>query len=202
MLSVASSGARIGSRSRNGHEPEVVAASLQRELDDPVVRGVTHHTVGHWSRRRSGSYPPSLPRTAASPFFIQFPLRGEVLAVVAVARDYHLGPQLWRGLLSMAVTDRPGQYFDHKQNTRAGVPCPGPRILPSRYGMLTMDASVASVTLVSVPAPPSRESLPSTLSWEWSESPPSSPKSSSAPVPPRTLSLPNPPFNSSLPIQP
>jgi hypothetical protein len=56
-----------------------------------------------------------------------------------------------------------------------------------------MEASVASVALVSVSAPPFKESLPLTQSWEWSVPAPSSPNNLSARESAFILSSPRPP---------
>src|ERR671916_1779731 len=64
------------------------------------------------------------------------------------------------------------------------------RALLSAYGKPTIDFSVASVVLVSVPDPPSRVSLPLTPSREISASLPLPPLTLSAPPPPVTLSAP------------
>jgi hypothetical protein len=72
----------------------------------------------------------------------------------------------------------PGTWVN-KDKERAGVLHPGPRVVSggflAAYGNPTIDFSVASVTLVSMPSPPSRESLPFTPSLELSESLPSPP---------------------------
>src|SRR3712207_8510414 len=65
-----------------------------------------------------------------------------------------------------------------------------------------MDFSVVSVTFVSVPTPPYKESLPFTVSFESTASAPPSPYSKSAPPPPTILSLPAPPRSVSGPPPP
>ena len=70
----------------------------------------------------------------------------------------------------------------NKARRRAGDTTKGPGPLMANsvvflaaYGKFTTDLSVASVTFLSVPGPPSRESLPATLSLELTVSAPSSP---------------------------
>ena len=70
------------------------------------------------------------------------------------------------------------------------------------YGNPTIDFSIVSVTLESVPFPPSKESLPFTPSLELTVSAPPSPFNVSAPPLPMTVSLPKPPFSMSLPPPP
>src|SRR5215203_1286121 len=70
------------------------------------------------------------------------------------------------------------------------------------YGNPTIDFSVASVNLVSAPAPPFRESLPRTPSRKLSASSPLCPYRLSAPPPPFTLSAPPQPRSISLPPSP
>lgn len=64
---------------------------------------------------------------------------------------------------------------EKRQDRGSKQPRPAKESSVSLYGILTIDFSVVSDTFVSVPAPPSRESLPFTRSFELSVSAPSSP---------------------------
>ncbi len=98
--------------------------------------------------------------SSCCPLFTELPGRGHLanleLAVWGVLIEVRTQ---WGSRKSIAFEKRAGQT----PRPSGSLSC-GPL---SVYGKPTMDLSVASVSLVSVPAPPSRESLPLTPSLEF-----------------------------------
>src|SRR5215208_476971 len=93
-MTPAAAGVREGSLV-NRYEIPVVAARLERELDDPVGVRVANLAISLYLPESSEtSTARAYHELPDPPFFVQFPLRilrGEALVVVVVARDHNLG---------------------------------------------------------------------------------------------------------------